>query len=162
MPDNPIAWCDLGLALKSNGDTHAAIDAFRRALTLRPDYERAQYGLGVALKKEGQGEAAAKQLESVSKQHQQRAARDQARKLLGDGADFERNNQPQQAEAAYRQALALMPDSAAAHMALGILYARGGDAAKGAEQLREATLSDPDAADAHFNYALVLAGSGQL
>ena len=109
MPDNPIAWCDLGLALKSNDDTHAAIDAFRHALALRPDYERAQYGLGVALKKEGQNEAAAAQMQTVSKQHQQRALRDQARKLLLDGADFERKKQPEQAEAAYRQALELAP-----------------------------------------------------
>ena len=53
MPDNPIAWCDLGLALKSSGDPHAAIDAFRRALAIQPDYFDASANLANLLWRQG-------------------------------------------------------------------------------------------------------------
>jgi len=126
--------------------TKRPLRLFDNALALKPDYERAQYALGVALKREGQNEAAAAELQSVSKQHQQPAFRDQVHKLLGDGAQFEPEGKPEQAKNAYQHALDLVPDSAAAHMALGILYARSGDPAQAAGELRQATLSDPDAA----------------
>ncbi len=161
MPDNPIAWCDLGLALKASGETQAAIDAFRHALALKPDYERASYGLGLALKKEGQNEAAAAQMNAVARGHAQRARIAEAQKLVQDGADDEKREAVAEAEQAYSKALELEPGYTPAEMALGILYARTGDSSKAAAQLHDATLSNPDSADAHYDYALVLAESGQ-
>jgi Flp pilus assembly protein TadD len=37
MPENPVALCDLGLALKETGDVGGAIANLRRVLALKPD-----------------------------------------------------------------------------------------------------------------------------
>ena len=45
-------------------------------------------------------------------------------------------------------------------MPLGILFARTGQAEAGLRELRDAVLSDPDLADAHYNLALMLMSAG--
>ena len=45
-------------------------------------------------------------------------------------------------------------------MALGILFARTGQAEAGLRELRDAVLSDPDLADADYNPALMLMSAG--
>jgi Flp pilus assembly protein TadD len=47
--NNPIYHVVLGNALEKKGDTKAAIEAYRAATKLKPDYENALYHLGQAL-----------------------------------------------------------------------------------------------------------------
>jgi Flp pilus assembly protein TadD len=136
----------------------AAVDALRQALAIKPDYERARYGLGIALKRLGDDRAAASEMTSVARAHAERARLAEARKALLDG---ERAGSIVEAEQAYLHALELQPGYARAQMALGILYARAGDLQKAQQLLHDATLSDPDSADSHYNYALVLGRAGE-
>ena len=60
-PKDPEAQYNLGMELKSGGDTAGAIAAFRRAIELKPDFEKAHYNLGIALRAQGETGAAHKE-----------------------------------------------------------------------------------------------------
>ena len=51
------------MELKAGGDTAGAIAAFQRAIELKPDFEKAHYNLGIALRAQGKTDAAQKELE---------------------------------------------------------------------------------------------------
>ena len=51
----PIFRVVLGNALAANGDAKSAIDAYKVAISIRPDYENAFYNLGRVLDEDGQG-----------------------------------------------------------------------------------------------------------
>jgi spermidine synthase len=61
-----------------------------------------------------------------------------------------------EAVAFYERALALQPDSAGLHTALGVLLARRGESESGLTHLRRALELDPGSAEAHNNAGLVL------
>jgi len=48
----------MGIALKDKGDPEAAIDSYKQALKIKPDYAEAYYNMGNALKDKGDPEAA--------------------------------------------------------------------------------------------------------
>ena len=56
--NDPEAWYHLGLARKSQGKITEAIEAFRQPLRLKPDFEKAHYNLGIALRVAGRQQAA--------------------------------------------------------------------------------------------------------
>ena len=85
MPQNPNALCDLGLALKQSGDLAAAIIILRSALTIKPDFERANYALGIALQMQGQQADAASKMRVIRDLHQSRVELAQSKKLILDG-----------------------------------------------------------------------------
>jgi Flp pilus assembly protein TadD len=47
MPDNPVAWTNLGLALARLGRGPAAVRAWQRALAIDPSYAAAQEALRI-------------------------------------------------------------------------------------------------------------------
>jgi Flp pilus assembly protein TadD len=57
-PDEAMAHCDLGTALKAQGDLDGAIAEYRDALRLQPDNAMAHYDLGRVLWAKGDREAA--------------------------------------------------------------------------------------------------------
>ena len=69
---------------------------------------------------------------------------------------------PQEAEGYLRAALALRPDSAAAHPNLGVALVRQGKAAEAEKNCRQAVALDPMDAQAHANLGWVLEGQGKL
>jgi protein O-mannosyl-transferase len=56
--DNFFAHNNLGIALAGRGQLDAAIDHYRRALEIKPDYAEAHNNIGIALTERGQGNAA--------------------------------------------------------------------------------------------------------
>jgi Flp pilus assembly protein TadD len=57
-PDNAMAHCNLGTALKAKGDLDGAIAEYRAVLRLQPDNAVAHYDLGRVLWTKGDREAA--------------------------------------------------------------------------------------------------------
>jgi Flp pilus assembly protein TadD len=57
-PDDAMAHCDHGAALKAEGDLDGAIAEYRAALRLQPDHAEVHYDLGRVLWTKGDREAA--------------------------------------------------------------------------------------------------------
>lgn len=116
-----LRWCDAAI-----GQYGAAVDAF-------PGYSRAVQGKADALKLKGRHEAA---LETADW-----AARNsglQSTKLILKGREYAQESDMDQARLAFRQAVAVEPDNAAAHAELGLFYLRCGNKAEARESLRRA------------------------
>ena len=57
-PNDFGSYCNLGSALKLQGKMTEAIDSYRKAVDLNPDFTEAHYNLGVALQETGHGDEA--------------------------------------------------------------------------------------------------------
>ena len=97
MPQNPVVFCDLGMALKQKGDLDGAIAAFRSALKSKPDFERAKYNLGIALRLQGQSVEAAAEMREIRRLHQSRVQLAQSKKMILDGLNLLKEQQPREA-----------------------------------------------------------------
>ncbi|MBF0453240.1 MAG: tetratricopeptide repeat protein [Magnetococcales bacterium] len=53
IPDNPEAYCSLGIVFREQGRLDEAKSSYREALALNPNYPKAHCGLGEILKKQG-------------------------------------------------------------------------------------------------------------
>ena len=78
----------LGMAFKAMKDDAAAVAAFRRALELRPDFERARYNLGITLKAQGRAEEARDELKDIQGLHEFRARLAESKSLIMTGAQM--------------------------------------------------------------------------
>jgi tetratricopeptide (TPR) repeat protein len=63
-PQYPLAWYELGFALRETGRFAEAVDAYRRYIPLRPNDPDPHYGLGRALAKLGRGDEAVRSFET--------------------------------------------------------------------------------------------------
>jgi tetratricopeptide (TPR) repeat protein len=77
------------------------------------------------------------------------------------GALLARQNRPQEAEAAYREAIRLNPQSVAVRSKMGILLAEQGRPQEAEKTFREAIRLNPQYVDAHSNLGVLLAEQGR-
>ncbi len=153
------------------------------------------YNLGIALRLQGQSVEAAAEMREIRRLHQSRVQLAQSKKMILDGLNLLKEQQPREAlklfqqsvalnpslpspyyysglaqeklgnsnkaEEAYTKALQLKPDSAEAHMSLGVLLGRQNENEAALKELKSAVLCDPDLAEAHYNLALMLARTGK-
>ena len=138
QPEDSVAHYNLGEELARAGRTPDAIEEFRAALNLRPNYPDAQNNLGLALANTGQLEEAI--------QHYQEALR------LNPGHADAHNNlgnalsnagHLQEAIEHYKQALALNPKHATAHYNLGVALTRSGQLEDAIQHYRNRDQSQP-------------------
>ncbi|WP_153074266.1 tetratricopeptide repeat protein [Paraburkholderia bonniea] len=154
---NAVYYNNLGNALRDHGELLKAIDSYRQAVTLQPDYPEAHNNLGNALREAHQPHDA---LKSCTHALTLRPGYAQAYNNLGnalkDLGDLDAAAQ------AYRQALASWPDYADAHHNLGnvLLALDLPDAA--IESYRCATVLNPASAQMHNSLGTTLVARGQL
>lgn len=119
-PDAPVAYCNLGIALLHQGKNDEAISSFQHALKIRPDYLDAHVQLGALY-------ASLKKLnEAVSHYRRAIAIKPDNTFVLNNlaGALLERvasQDDFEEAEKCYRQALRYRSDMPAIHMNLATL-----------------------------------------
>ena len=75
------------MELKAGGDLAGAIAAFRQAIEVKPDFEKAHYNLGIALRAQGKTGAARKELDELTALRDFRARLAQAKYLTLQGVD---------------------------------------------------------------------------
>jgi len=143
---NSSSYNNLGLALLKSGETERALDAFERAIRLKPAYADAHYNRGAALQALGRlGEAL--------------ASYDRAIQLTPDHANTHNNRgvvlkglkRPDEALASYEQAIRLKPDSAEAHNNRGNVLSDLKRPAEALASFAQALRLNPDYAEAHNN-----------
>src|SRR5206468_235966 len=150
-PGSPVGQYSLGLALARQRKLTEAIEHFKTALRIKPDYADAHINWGLALAQQGK-------LAEASEHYRQ------ALQLKPDSAEAHANwglalaDQGKLVEAIdhYRQALQIKPDSAEVHIIWGTALADRGRLAEAGEHYRQALRIKPDHAAAQSNLLNVL------
>jgi Flp pilus assembly protein TadD len=182
---NSLAHNDLGLALASSGRTDEAIEHYRKALEIKPDYVDAHNNLGIALASGGRiGEAIEhyqKALEispdyalaqnnlgiALANRGQIDEAIEHFRKALEIDPDYAdaqadlgnvlaRCGRTNEAILCYERALQLKPNFASAHNGLGNALSDLGRADEAERHFQKALEIDPNFAEAHNNLGTIL------
>lgn len=189
--NNSVAHSQLGVVLGRTGRTSEAVEHFRRAIAIQPDYATARYNLGNILANRGNFGPAIEQYRwavqikpDYAKAHNNLGSALRAQGRLTDAVAAFRQAleiDPHYLEAhlnlaatlaaagelaaaadEYRLALRDQPGSAAIHNNLGSVQLRQGRSDEAVEQYREALRLEPDYAAAHYNLGLALVGRGDL
>ena len=190
-PLNPRVQYNLGLVLANEGNIPAAIQRYREALRLKPDYFEARNNLGIALADTGHWpEAIAEYEEAVrlgpgfSQTHYNLGnaflhvgkladaidSFEEARDLAPDdpniyynlGVALTRAGRPAEAIPVYQEAVRLRPDSPQALNDLGYLLAKSGRLPEAIAQFEQAVRFQPGSVEAHDNLGSTLAQTGQV
>jgi len=150
-------YCNLGLALKGQGELDAAIGSYRKALSMKPDYAEAHNNLGLALQQLGDLDAAIASYRKALK-----FKPDNAEAYNNLGLTLGEQGKHEAAIESYHKALSIKPGLAEAHNNLGNALKVHGRLELAVECYREALLSKPDYADAHNNLGGALLDQGKL
>jgi membrane associated rhomboid family serine protease/Flp pilus assembly protein TadD len=147
--------------LSDKGKHDDAVALCRHGIAAAPNDERTQYGLGVALHRKGDDEAAAAAFRAALALDPSSYARQAlAPMLLNRGVTLARERKDDEAIAAYLESIALQPDEPLAHYDLGLALERKGDVAGAAREL-EKSIELAKTADAYRALADVLAKLGR-
>jgi tetratricopeptide (TPR) repeat protein len=151
------AWFMLGNEYYRRRQFGRAIDQFKRALELKPDYDLVVINMANAYRALGRDQEAMVGYRRFMELDPKNAQiRYEAAQILIDGGRLEEARQE------LTQALALEPKLAAARNALGVLALRRGDLAGAEREIRAAIAEKPDVRLAHFNLALLAEQQGDL
>jgi tetratricopeptide (TPR) repeat protein len=156
-PTAAIAHSNLGVALRKIGRTDEAIDSYKSALRLQPNYVGALNNLGVALCSKGQiydglesyTRAIALDPNDAIAQHNLGLRHD----LMG---------RTDEAIEHYRRAVSADPRYALAHCNLAIAFIQIGDLNRALHHLRESTRVDPQYPTAYLTIGIQLRTLGQF
>jgi len=108
------------------------LQALRRALALKPDFERARYALGIVLQLRGEGGAATKEMQQVRESHAQRTADAQSQRIILDGTAALKAGRIDDAKAAFEEAVSLSPANANAYYLDGLAEEKLGQTGRAA------------------------------
>lgn len=154
---NAVAHNNLGNALLEEGQTEAAINHYRSALRIDPNYAKAHMNLGNAFMKVGSVDEAVKHyVASIginpldAKAHNNLAVAFTAQGRFSDSHSH------------LQEALRLDPNYADAYNNLGAVYRKQGQVENAAKCYLEAIRLRPDFAEAYHNIGLLLWREGQL
>ena len=163
----------LGQIEVATGHVAPGIEHYRRAVGAFPDYGRAHYALGLALRDQGQAAEAQQHLALWQQHRYQEPVLDDpllrevaernaaASDLLLQGIVLESMGKLEPSIAAHERALQRNPALVQAHVNLISLYGRAGQLEKAEEHYRAAVAANPELADSHFNFGLLLMGAGR-
>lgn len=156
-PAHVVGWYQLGESLVQAGERPAAIQAYEKALSIRPDFVDARLGLGLVLGESGQRDAALRSIDtalSYSPEHLQ-ARVNRGLLLIGSGK-FE------EGAADLRRAATDNPTSILPLVRLAEALSTRKEYYRAANVYAEATRREPANAALHHRYAVELSRTGRL
>jgi arylsulfatase A-like enzyme/Tfp pilus assembly protein PilF len=144
------AWVMLGNEYSRKREYHTALEHYKRALAINPDYDLATINLAQAYRALGDYRAALLGFERYLQRDPKNAlVRYQMGELYMDLEQYD------QAEGAFRHALSDDTRVAAARNALGVVALKRGDLQRAEQEIRQALAEKEDVKLAHFNLALI-------
>ena len=148
---------NFGNDLKAQGRLNEAIENYRKALAIRPDYAEAHNNLGAALNDQGKSNEAA-----ACYQNALAIKPDYAEAHNNLGVAFNALGRHDEAAACYQRALALVPDFVEACYNLGNAFKSRHKLNAAVENYRKALALKPDYAEAHHNLGNALKDQGNI
>lgn len=173
FPELAVAHYDLGRLLWTRGDAAAAVERYRRAVELEPQFGRAHYALALAYRDAGAGERAEAHLDAYRRLgprrpvpadrllEQIRSMKGTGRDLLAEGVRLGRAGRLAESVAVHLKAVAADPADAQAHVNLISLYGRTGQPDNAEQHYRAALALGSSLAEAHYNYGVLLASANR-
>jgi len=156
-PQNAIAQYNLGVYLVKAGQRAAAIEHYREAVRLKPDYIEAHTNLGIALSAIGHVPEAMAEYEAALELNP-----DYPKAHYNLGLALFREGRLPDAIAEYEEALRLKPDYPQADLNAGDALADAGRVPEAIAHYEKAMRLDPDDADVHNNLGIVLVRAGRV
>ncbi|MFC1836118.1 FkbM family methyltransferase [Thermodesulfobacteriota bacterium] len=125
-PNDPNAWCYLGMALHDQDRLDEAVLAFRRALEIQPHFPVAFNNMGNSFRVQGRFEAAVSCFDQAL-----RLKPDYVKAIKNKSTTLFWNGRLDEATEVLRKALNLEPEDSEAHKNLGLILLLRGDFEKG-------------------------------
>jgi len=133
------AYSNLGVALAGKGEFSDAVEQFRKTLNVSPSYAGGEANLGSSLLAIGNNDEAILHFDKALT-----SGSDSAQLQDNLGIALVGLSKLQDAEEHFERALQLAPEMAEPHYYLGMIRVKGGNAAEGLAQWRQALHQDPD------------------
>jgi len=138
-PDNSLLLNICGACYAALGQQDIAVQNYEKALSIKPDYAKAHYNLGIALQELGKLHDSVKSYEnSIALEPENAQAHNNLSILLRELDQLEK------AEASCRKAIALDPDYAEAYSGLSIILYSNGYLNSALESIEKAYSIDPE------------------
>jgi tetratricopeptide (TPR) repeat protein len=160
LQQNPSCWMahyNLGIVLSEKGKADQAIDHYKRAVDLRPDYAEAHYNLGRLLVEQGQFDEAIAHYEKAAAINPADA---EAQNNLG--VTLFGIGRVDDATAHYQKALEIEPDYAEASCNLASALIAKGDFDGAIARYTACLAAIPDQEEARYNLASALLRKGRI
>jgi spermidine synthase len=154
--DNAETNFKRGTELQGNGKNSEAIDHYKMAIKIKPDYPLAQNNLGIALVAEGKIEEAIAHYKIAIK-----IKPDYALAQNNLGAALSQIGKTGEAISHYKMAIELNPDNAKAQSNLGAVLVAEGKIEEAIAHYKMAIKLNPDFAQAHYNLGNALSAEGK-
>ncbi len=155
-PRNPFVWLLAGYCYGELGHYQEAMEEFKQAIRIKPDYAEAHYNLGVTYGELGRHQEAIEAFKQAI-----RIKPDDAEAHYNLGVTYGELGHYQEAMEAYKQAIRIKPDYADAHYNLGVTYGELGRHSEAMEAYKQAIRIKPDDAEAHNNLGVAYGRLGR-
>ena len=143
---NAEAHYDRGINLGTSGKHQEAIEAFKQAIRINPDYAEIHYNLGVAHGKSGMYKEAIEAYKQAI-----RINPDYSDAHTNLGVSYGRKGMYKEAIESYKQAIKTNYENANVYINLGVAYGKSGMYKEAIDALSQAIKVNPDNAEAHYN-----------
>ncbi len=161
-PASYRAWFDLGYIYNQTNRTDDAIAAYGNSVALKADVFESNLNLGILLARQGKKDEAAKFLRAATQlKPSAKPEEGLARAWLSLGLALE-SSDPQQARAAFSEALKLNPKDAEAHLSIGAILERQGNLDDAGREYQAAASLDAKSTDAITGLANVYSKQKKL
>lgn len=157
-PDVALPRYNLGVVFEAQGKPEEAVAAYQKAVELDPAAASARLNLGFVLIRLERWDEAWEQFEAVLHSEPEGVAQVPAHRGLGQ--ILFRQGRPDEAIAAYQEALRLDPQSVEAMNDLGLVYLNVGETEQATAQFEQALGLEPRYLPAHLNLALAYQEAG--
>jgi tetratricopeptide (TPR) repeat protein len=161
-PNHYNSRYNLGIALANLNDPQGAREQFEKALALGAFEAQVRFEYAKVLRTLGETELAAQQLKLYQQEQKAQADRTVARMKMTQADKELAQGDPQKAVGLYRDAVAVLPESALLSYKLSVALDRVGDTAAEREALEKAVRIDPSMAAAHHQLGYLASTSGDF
>ena len=157
FPQSAILFNIQGAVLKGLGQLGLSVEAYNKALVIKPDYADAYSNMGNALKEQGKLEEA---IEAFNKALAIKP--DYADAYYNMGNALKEQGKLEEAIEAFNKALAIKPDYAEAYNNMGVTLQEQGKLEEAIEAYNKSLAIKPDYAEAYNNMGVTLQEQGKL